>query len=202
MEFAVLLPIIAKILPGIMHLFAGPTAGTALQQVGDAAKAIFGTTDPKQIETLIERDKQITERFKAEVMERTESTRLFLQDLQSARAMNIESIRAGSPQQWFPMALTAIIVIGFFLAIVIFMRISLELPEFQKTVLNVLIGYLGASFQQAFNFWFGTTRDSQTKTGTLASIASSATTSSTEAVRSAVDAVKGNGGGLRRMFKS
>jgi hypothetical protein len=53
----------------------------------------------------------------------------------------------------------------------LFVTYSLSLDAYQQSVVTILIGYLGAAFQQAVNYWLGTTRQSRDKDTVLASLA-------------------------------
>lgn len=188
------LPLVLKFAPKLLGLFAGPTAGTAAGQVLDAAKDTFGTIEHDKIELAIQKDQSKIAEFQAALDNKTKETQAFLADTQSARQMLSDLGKAQSPIAWGAPVMTAFVTVGFFIILIIFMKFTLELPEFQKTVLNILVGYLGACFQQSVNFWLGTTRDSQTKTGMIGSLATVATASNAQAVNAAATGT-GNGGG-------
>ena len=180
---AALIPIITQLVPALTSAIGSPVAGNILLKAGEAAQRVFGTTDVEVIKAEIERDKNKLEMFKAQLEASTKEDLAFLADTQNARQLTQELGKVGSAIAWGAPLLSALVTFGFFVVIVVFMQTTLNLDEFQKTVLNVLIGYLGASFQQVVNFWLGSTRDSQAKTAMLGSLASFATSNNAQIAR-------------------
>lgn len=171
----VALPLVLKYAPKLLGLFAGPTAGTAAGQVIDAAKETFGTIEHDKIELQIQQDKSKLAAFQAAADERTKETQAFLADVQSARAMTTALAQAQSPMAWGSPIITGIVTLGFFVILAVLITRAFDLPEYQRAITTTLIGYLGACFQQAVNFWLGSSKDSQNKTAMIGSLAGIAT---------------------------
>jgi hypothetical protein len=166
-----LLPLIGQVLPSLIPALGTPLAGNILGKAGDVAEKIFGTTDPEKINLQIQQDQSKLEQFKAELEARTTAETLAYQDLASARSQTIELSKAGSLIAWGAPVMSIIVVVGFLTALYLFLSAKLELPEFQQSVLNIMLGFLGAGFQQTINYWLGSSRGSADKGATLARIA-------------------------------
>jgi hypothetical protein len=67
--------------------------------------------------------------------------------------------------------MSAVVTIGFILVLTLFVSYALEMDAYQQSVVTILIGYLGAAFQQAVNYWLGTTRQSRENDTVLAPLA-------------------------------
>jgi hypothetical protein len=188
-----LIPLVTSVLPSLIPLMATPMAGNVLTKAADIAEKIFGTKDPTAIAAQMAAAESAAkvEEFKAKLEAATEEERLYYADIQNARAQTVELAKMQSPLAWGAPVMTGLVTVGFFMVLIIFIAHALALSEFQQAVLNVLVGYLGAAFSQAVNYWLGSTKGSKDKDNMLASLASTATTT--------VRDVAANG--AKKMFK-
>jgi hypothetical protein len=166
-----LIPLIAQAIPKIAELFGTPLAGSILVKAGQVAKDVFGTIDAKEIELQIEQDKNKLERFKAELEAATKEEQAFFADVQSARSQTVALAQVQSPIAYGAPVMSGIVTVGFVFILALFVFYALELDAYQQSVVTILIGYLGAAFQQAVNYWLGTTRQSREKDTMLATLA-------------------------------
>jgi hypothetical protein len=169
-----LIPLITQVMPAVTAMMGTPVAGSILLKAANVAEHVFGTTDATEIQAQIAQDANKLAAFKAELEARTKVDIQYFEDTQSARAMTATLAEQKSPLAWGSAIMTILVTIGFFIVLTMFVIAPLDLPEFQKTVLNVLVGYLGAAFSQGVNFWLGTTRASGEKTLALTGLAAGA----------------------------
>lgn len=144
-----LIPLIAQAIPKIAELFGTPLAGSILVKAGQVAKDVFGTIDAKEIELQIEQDKNKLERFKAELEAATKEEQAFFADVQSARSQTVALAQVQSPIAYGAPVMSGIVTVGFVFILALFVFYALELDAYQQSVVTILIGYLGAAFQQA-----------------------------------------------------
>ena len=135
------------------------------------AKDIFGTTDAAQIQHQIEQEKIKAEEFKARLDAATQDEQAFFADVQSARNQTVELAKVSSPIAYGAPVMSGVVTLGFIVVLTLFVSYALQLDAYQQSVVTILIGYLGAAFQQAVNYWLGTTRQSREKDTVLASLA-------------------------------
>lgn len=166
-----LLPLIGTVLPHLIPALATPLAGNILSKAGDVAMKIFGTIDAEKIQLQIEQEHDKLERFKAELEAATASEKMAYDDLASARGQTVSLVEQGSLIAWGAPVMSVIITVGFLITLYIFLHNQLQLAEFQQSVLNIMLGFLGAAFQQTVNYWLGSTRSSANKDATLANLA-------------------------------
>lgn len=169
-----LIPLITQVLPAVTAMMGTPVAGSILLKAANVAEQVFGTTDAQQINAQVAADANKLAQFKAELEARTQVDVQYFIDTQSARTMTQALAEQKSPLAWGSALMTIFITVGFFVVLSLFVWHPLDLPEFQKTVLNVLVGYLGGAFSQGVNFWLGTTRTSRENTAVLAGLATTA----------------------------
>jgi len=79
--------------------------------------------------------------------------------------------QVNSPIAWGAPAMSAVVTVGFTVVLTLFVSFAISMDAYQQSVVTILIGYLGAAFQQAVNYWLGTTRQSREKDTVLASLA-------------------------------
>jgi hypothetical protein len=166
-----LVPLILQVLPKLAPLFGTPLTGGILDKAGQVAKDIFGTTDAAQIQLRIEQEKSKAEEFKARLDSATQEEQAFFADAQSARNQTVELAKVSSPIAYGAPVMSAVVTVGFIVVLTLFVTYALQLDAYQQSVVTILIGYLGAAFQQAVNYWLGTSRQSREKDNVLASLA-------------------------------
>jgi len=163
--------------PTALKMFGGPFGALA----GTALSALFGTSDPAQLETAmagispdnVVKLKQIEADLQAKMKELgIQEEDLYLKDIQDARAMEIAT-RANTPAQ------LAWLVIGGFLLLSSFEVVAMTLwpeqwakiPAAAAALLGTIFGYLLKAASGAETFYFGSSAGSQAKDATLAEIA-------------------------------
>jgi hypothetical protein len=166
-----LIPLVLQVLPKLAPIFGTPLSGGILDKAGQVAKDIFGTTDAAQIQLQIEQDKNKLEAFKTELDAASKEEQAYFADVQSARAQTMALARVNSPIAWGAPVMSAVVTVGFTVVLTLFVSFAISMDAYQQSVVTILIGYLGAAFQQAVNYWLGTTRQSRDKDTVLASLA-------------------------------
>jgi hypothetical protein len=166
-----LIPLVIQALPHLAGLFGTPLAGSLLDKAGNVAKDVFGTTDGAQIQLQIEQDKNKLEEFRIRMDATSKEEQAYFADLQSARQQTMALAQVSSPIAYGAPVMSAVVTVGFIVVLTLFVSFALSLDAYQQSVVTILIGYLGAAFQQAVNYWLGTTRQSRDKDTVLASLA-------------------------------
>jgi hypothetical protein len=164
-----LVPLVLQVLPKLAGLFGTPLAGSLLDKAGQVAKDVFGTIDAAQIQFQIEQDKNKLEEFRIRMEAATKDEQAYFADVQSARTQTTSLAQVNSPIAYGAPIMSAVVTIGFIVILTLFVTYALSLDAYQQSVVTILIGYLGAAFQQAVNYWLGTTRQSREKDTVLAS---------------------------------
>jgi hypothetical protein len=176
-----ILPLVGKVAPlitGMTAALASPVANTVLGKAMDIAGKVFGTTDPTSIEVQIQQDKTKLEMFRVQLEEQTKEDLAFVADAQNARNMTLEMMRSGSKMAWGAPMMTAAVTTGFFLLMLLVLWVNFDnLNDYQKTTIGIIVGALVGAFNQAVNFWLGSTRQSKDKDNVLASLAMTTTAS-------------------------
>jgi hypothetical protein len=167
-----LIPIIAALVPKLIPLFATPVAGNILMKAGEIAQQIFGTKDPSAIEAALKTDETLAARFKTQLEEETKQDVAWLADIQSARSMQIEAVKAGSRTQWVPVVITGMIFFVFTLAFYLTVQESIR-PN--NVAAQQMVGAIIAAFTGAWGYWLGSSRSSSQKDSVIASISAGAT---------------------------
>ena len=166
-----LVPLVLQVLPKLAPIFGTPLSGGILDKAGQVAKEVFGTIDAAQIQLQIEQDKNKLEVFKTHLDAASKEEQAYFTDVQSARAQTMALAQVNSPIAWGAPAMSAVVTVGFTVVLTLFVSFAISMDAYQQSVVTILIGYLGAAFQQAVNYWLGTTRQSRDKDTVLASLA-------------------------------
>ena len=159
-------------------LIGGP-AGAAIAPViiGALADALGADKTPEAVTKAITDNPDLA----APVVQRVEANQaaafreleLRLSDVQNARAQTIQLVQAGSPLAWGSPVVSVIVVLGFLGALFMFMVRPIPLDNSQSTLLNILLGTLGAAFTQVVNYYLGSSAGSAAKDQRLAQIETS-----------------------------
>jgi hypothetical protein len=168
---AALIPIIVSLVPKLIPMFATPVAGNILMKAGDIAEKIFGTRDPSAIEAALKTDETLAARFKTQLEEETKQEVAWLADIQSARNMQVEAVRAGSRVQWVPVVITGMIFFIFMMAFYLTVQESIR-PN--NVAAQQMVGAIIAAFTGAWGYWLGSSRSASQKDSVLASITAGA----------------------------
>lgn len=166
--------IISSAVPFIGSLLGGPLGGKAGEVLAEALtgskgatqedleKAILSLTPDKLIEL-----KKLDEQYKQQLLSsKIETLQIEAGDRDSARKTQVENAKANSLNM--PAILSLIIIPGFFLILLIIMLHPIQ--DSSRSVIDLLIGFLGGSIGQVISFYFGTTHGSQEKTRILSLI--------------------------------
>jgi hypothetical protein len=177
------LPILGKLIPDgkTSDIIA---AGTKV------AQEVFGTTDEKAIVAKMESDPALAEQFKAKLAAEMEGLRLALASDDSARKQTVMLAEAGSPIAWGAPVMSILVTVGFIGILLIMLLRPIQLDPIQVTVLNVLLGYLGASFAQSTNYWLGSSAGSASKDKVIQNISADNTSSAAKVAAKVVEAAK------------
>lgn len=163
--------------PTALKMFGGPFGALA----GNALQALFGTSDPDQLETQmaaispdnVVKLKQIEADLQTKMRELgIEEEDLYLKDVQSARAMQIAT------KDVTPGRLAWLVILGFFIvsgfecvAMVFWPEQWGKIPADALNLLGIIFGFLASEAKSASAFYFGSSAGSQEKDKTLAEIA-------------------------------
>jgi hypothetical protein len=83
--------------------------------------------------------------------------------------MASEKAKAGQTD-YVPPILAIAVTLGFFGIIILLMFVNID--DDVKTVLDIMVGYLGASVNQVFGFYYGSSKSSRMKDETIAKLSS------------------------------
>lgn len=178
---------IAGAAPMIGSLLGGPLGGAA----GGLVKIIaseFGLKEsevtPEKIDQIIQQDPEALLKFKEiELAHKVELQKLMLEekraelaDRADARAMHVDTTKATGRRDINLYILAYLYTGGFFVTIIVMLwlmltnKIPQEVPQFVVFLLGNLFGALTAGVGAVVQFFFGSSKSSQTKTELLANI--------------------------------
>jgi hypothetical protein len=107
----------------------------------------------------------------------------FVNDAQNARSMTLQLNASGSRMAWGAPLMSFAVTVGFFLLMLCVLWVNMEtLSDYQKTTIGIIIGYIGGAFNQAVNFWLGSTRQSKDKDNVLAALATQSSSAAAQSV--------------------
>lgn len=166
--------VLGSLAPTIATAIGGPFAGMAvakLEQVFGLSPTQAGSTTQAQLETAIAAAtpeqlialKTADQKFQTDMAALgIQKEDLELKDVQSARAMQI-STKDSTPRNlsYLLLAFTGLMMLCLFFG----------WAKLDGALAGTLIGYLVSETKSMMQFWFGTTRGSQDKDATIASIA-------------------------------
>lgn len=154
----------------LIRMLAGDKAESVADKVIAAAKQVFGTDDPKQIELAIQQDKSKAELALKQMDKDLEEYRLQIDDTKNVRARDIDvrRISGGTNARANVMLIGAFVCLCGVLAGTMVYRASI--PDGVLAILNTACGSLLTLLGQAFNFEFGSSRSSSEKTGQMAAM--------------------------------
>jgi len=158
-----LIPALLKFVPGIADLIGAGKVVEVATIGAQIATEVLGTTDPKEVESRLSTDPALAEQFKARLEAETERLRLQLADVQDARRTQVTLAQAGSALAWAPVILAYMVVIGFMglTGLMVFKAV----PE--TATATMLFGTLSTAFGMVLNYFFGSSRGSAEKAGSI-----------------------------------
>jgi hypothetical protein len=165
--------IIGKTAPILGNLCMGNIPGVIIGAGSLIAQALGCETTPEAITKAIKEAtpeqliklKEIESQDKAKLLDwQTVEIQAELTNVQSARAMQVESLKSGSKTAWAPHIISALLVIGFFaiLIMIIFIPSARE-----SQILLTMVGFLGGAFMSVPNFYLGSSLGSLRKQSTI-----------------------------------
>jgi hypothetical protein len=156
-------------------MIGGP-AGAAIAPViiGALADALGADKTPEAVTKAIMDNPDlagpVVQRVEANQGDTLKELELRLGDVKDARAQTIQLVQAGSAMAWGSPVVSVIVVLGFLGALFMVMGRPMTMDNAQSTILNILIGTLGASFTQVVNYYLGSSAGSAAKDQRLAQI--------------------------------
>lgn len=158
----------AKYAPDIIRYFKGDQAGAVAGKIIDIAQTVTGTTSPQEADAAMTLDPAKAIEFKLAVMaNEKEIEQMYLLDMQNARALQVAAL---AQEDLFSKRFVYFFAIGWslfamaYFAAVTFITVPSGGQRVSDTILGVLIGsILGSIFQ----FFFGSSRQSQNKDDTI-----------------------------------
>jgi hypothetical protein len=103
-------------------------------------------------ERQIEQEKNKLEEFHIKMEAATKDEQAYFADVQSARAQTMALAQVRSPIAYGAPIMSGVVTAGFIVVLTFFVSYALQLDAYQQSVVTILIGYLGAAFQQAVNY--------------------------------------------------
>lgn len=153
--------------PSIVGRLAGRRAEAVAEKVVGMAAAITGESNPDVALKILQGNPELLTRFETRMGEiDLEEQRIHAEDRKGARAMLGKLAELGHVAIAAPVLVSAIVTGGFvgMLAVV-----SLhDIPAANIQIALILVGALTAAFIQVVNFWMGSSKSSQDKTGLIA----------------------------------
>lgn len=169
---APLLGLAVSLLPNLLNLAVGKKTGSIVEQLGDTAikvaREVFKTEDVETIKAKMAADESLTQQFIARMQAETERFRAELEDVQSARARDVEvrKLSGGTNIRANVMLIGAFLCLTGVLVATVFYR--KDIPDGVLALMNMSAGALLGMLVQAFNFEFGSSRGSSEKTDQMA----------------------------------
>jgi len=161
------LTLASQFAPSVIKYFTNSdTAANVAGHVVDIAKTVTGTATPDAALAALQADPALALEFKRLVLAReTELHRLYLDDMQDARARDVELARAGiKNHRANVLAGVSVTLVLLCLVVVVW---SSGMDEFAKATITLILGRALGWVEQLFSFEFGTTRSSKIKDDTI-----------------------------------
>lgn len=164
---------LAQFAPGIIKLLTGSDkAEEVAGKVVDVAKVITGTTDPAAAVAAIQADPEKAMEFQLAMgAQQIEFEKIYLTDIQDARARDVELTKAGNPN-YRANVMASLAALTVLLCLMVVVWVS-EMDDFAKATLTLITGRALGWVEQVFNFEYGTNRTSQKKDDTINKLAGS-----------------------------
>jgi hypothetical protein len=163
-----LIPALLQLVPELADLLGGGKAAEVVKIAGKVATQVIGDpgADAEGALQQIANNPALLEQFKARLDQETAHLKLQLEDIQDARATQLEMVKAGSVLAWAPTVLAFTVVLGFLslTGAVMFKQI----PE--SSTASILFGTLSTAFGLVLNYYFGSSRGSADKSGAINTI--------------------------------
>ena len=180
MEWTAISKMIADLAPSILTAAGSFVPGGAMigGVAGDLLKKAFGTAEPDKLAAAIAADPEAA--MKLRMMEiqfqleekklDLEETRSYLADVQSARAREVEIVKATGSRDVHLYILAWVMVSGFFALLGCLLFVTI--PNDQSGVVSMLFGALSAGFGSVIGYFFGSSKGSADKAASISQTAS------------------------------
>lgn len=160
---------LAQFAPSILRFFGvGESSVNVAEKVVAGAMAITGTATPSEALLAMQEDKKMQQAFNLQMlMANAEMEKLYLVDTQSARARDVEIVKAGGKNyRADSMYILAICLV----ASLVYIVLKSGLDEYAKGIITLVLGRFLGYLDSIYNFEFGTTRSSKLKDDTIKSL--------------------------------
>jgi hypothetical protein len=163
--------LIGSVAPGLAAALGGPMAGVAVKVIADK---VLGRPDAsaEEVEQALSTgslngDQILALRAAEQALElemaKVDAARegAFLTDTQNARQQTVDLTKENSNIAWAAPIISALVIVGFFVAVYLLFVINRDWDERTANLLNVLFGALTVSFTQVVQFWLGSSAGSK-----------------------------------------
>jgi hypothetical protein len=168
-------PLLTRYLPDLIGWLGGDRAEEVASDVLTVVRGITGgSTDPNDVaaatadpvrsaDLALGLARIAADREKARSDAMLSELKTAMEDTANARAQTTALAASGSNIAWAPPIISAIIVSGFFLCVVMLFVVERSWDERTAGLMNALFGALTISFGQVCNYWLGSSRGSAAK---------------------------------------
>lgn len=172
--------VVLDLAPEVGRWLFGAGAESTISAVQSAVGAVTGTQDPAaQTAALADPEKaaalrvelaQIAAEREAAAGQADQAALVSqLSDVAGARATTVQLAQAGSSMAWGAPAVSVLVMLTF--GGVVSIALTQAMPAGSETILNVLLGTLGAMATNVVGYWVGSSAGSARKDARLASLA-------------------------------
>ena len=172
--------VVLTLAPEIGQWLFGTNAAPVIAAVRDSVAKVTGSAEPEtQVAVLSDPDKATTLRVelariaaeRSEAVSQASRAALIagLADVAGARATTVALAQSGSEIAWGTPVVSVVVLLTF--GGVVAMTLLRTMPPGAETVLNVLLGTLGAMATSVVSYWVGSSAGSARKDARLASMA-------------------------------
>lgn len=175
-------PLIAKLLTAAAYAAGGPLVGAVAGKILDAIASAIGapSSDPAAIQTTIQADptkaqaalQKVEAEHAAVIQAAISQAQIDEQNLENARAMQLQLVQNHSPLAWGAPIISAIAVGGFF---VICGLMLFHVGD--QAIAQGILGAMTVGWTTVLTYWCGSSKGSADKTNELATIARQAAAS-------------------------
>lgn len=152
--------------PSIVGRLAGPRAQDVAEKVVGMAAAITGESEPALALNILKDNPELLTRFETRMAEiDLEEQRIHAEDRKGARGMATRLAELVPAAILAPILVSAIVTGGF--VAMLYAVIVHTIPVANKDIVMLLVGALTIAFGQVVNFWMGSSKSSQDKTGLI-----------------------------------
>ncbi len=152
--------------PSLIGRLGGPRAEAVAQKVVGMASALTGQADPLKALVILRENPELLTQYEIRMGELDlDEQRLHAEDRKGARAMLGRLAELGHAAIAAPVLVSAIVTAGF-IGMLYIVTVK-TIPAENKDVVMLLVGALTIAFGQVVNFWMGSSKSSQDKTGLI-----------------------------------